>query len=226
MNKKLNVFAVLGMLAFSAAQARVHSINTDGWSQIPDPSTGDFTWTGSSVTATSALPDGAPLPQGLTFLSFASGTPATTYTVATIGTIQPRDMFVWRNPITNDSEQVIYVETSANSFTLDFNYADDAGCSGETASLQVNSLVFGASSPCTKGTEVTGISTESKSPYDYLNSHFSFDITSAGKVQLVGSSPWAGTVSAPEIDPNSAAAGLALLFGGLAVLRGRRVSGK
>jgi len=33
-----------------------------------------------------------------------------------------------------------------------------------------------------------------------------------------------GTVSAPEIDPASAMAGLTLLMGGLAVLRGRRLN--
>ena len=39
---------------------------------------------------------------------------------------------------------------------------------------------------------------------------------------LCPAGPKPGTVSAPEIDPASAMAGLTLLAGGLAVLRGRR----
>jgi len=42
--------------------------------------------------------------------------------------------------------------------------------------------------------------------------------------ELSSKPPSSGVVTAPEIDPSSAIAGLTLLLGGLAVIRGRRIT--
>jgi hypothetical protein len=221
MKTKIIVSILLGIFGWNAAQARQHSLNTDGWGAVMNPATNTFTWSGSSITETTMMPDGSPLPPGLSYLSLTPGTSMSTYTLSSVGL--GTDMFVWQNPTNGEAEQIVYEATGANSFTLDFNYAEDLGCSGETASLVLNTTTFSTSNPCTKGPELKG-KTAAGTPYDYINDHFSFDITSGGKVQLIGSSPWATTTSAPEIDANSSIAALSLLAGGIAVIRSRRRS--
>ena len=219
MKTKVLVPTLLGIFACGAAQARTHSLNTDGWGDLMNPATGDVTWSGSSVIETASMPDGSALPSGLSYLSLTPGTSLSKYVVASVGV--GTDMFIWQNPTNGEAEQIVYQSTGAETFTLQFNYAEDLGCSGETASLVLNTTTFSTSNPCTKGPELIG-DTPSGSHYDYVNSSFSFDITSAGKVQLIGSSPWAAVTAAPEIDTTSAISGLTLLVGGIAVIRSRR----
>jgi hypothetical protein len=49
-----------------------------------------------------------------------------------------------------------------------------------------------------------------------------FQLTGDGEMDVIGSYATASAIMAPEVDPTSAASGLTLLLGGLAVLRGRR----
>jgi hypothetical protein len=97
--------------------------------------------------------------------------------------------------------------TTAGAFEVDFNYAATS-CAGETGSLSVGGQKYtSAANPCVS-----------------VDNAFFFN-DSGGKLMLEGTpSGWspAGVVSAPEIDPNSAVAGFSLMFGGLAVLLGRR----
>ncbi len=222
MNFRTQTLTLMVGLALCGTAAARRGINTDGWSVI-----GNGTTSSISENSSSPLPDGASLPGGIS-LSFAPGTSLASYVVESNGT-PGYDMFNWvGGPTAADGgystqEQVLLEVQSPNQFTLDFNYAD-VGCAGETATLKVNSLSFSAANPCKLGTEVSGTSVFSGNPYDYFDSHFTFDVTANGSVQLVGASPWAGTVSAPEIDPNSAIAGLTLLLGGVASLTGRRRS--
>jgi hypothetical protein len=224
---------LLGLALCGTAAAR-RGINTDGWSSVINPTTNTFSWGGNGVSLDSSTPlpdgDGGMLPSGVS-MSFAPGNTLGSYGVATVGA--GYDMFNWfGGPPASDGEaatqeQVLLVVTSSNSFTVDFSYAD-AGCSGETASLQVNSLAFSVANPCSFGKLMTGCTSGGTLPSDqcqYLDSKFTFDVVN-GKVQLVGSSPWAGTASAPEMDPSSAFAGLSMLLGGAACLTGRRRSTK
>jgi hypothetical protein len=102
--------------------------------------------------------------------------------------------------------------TTSGAFEVDFNYAATtaSGCSGETAMINVGGQKYMSTNPCVA-----------------VDNAFFFN-DSGGKLTLEGTpSGWTavgGTVSAPEIDANSAVAGLSLMFGGLAVLLGRRRS--
>ena len=216
------VLSVLGVVACGAASAKVRGINTDGWQSVMNPATETNTWNGSSVTETSAsaLPDGSFLPDGVT-LSFSTGNSVDTYDVLTQSPGSGTDLFQWENATTD--EAVTYTSTGADSFTIDMEYAD-ISCAGETGTLQVNTLTFKAANPCTLGTEMIGVGASSGNAYDYFDSQFTFDVTSNGKVELVGQSPWAAASAAPEIDAKSAMGGLTLLLGSIAVARGRRRS--
>jgi hypothetical protein len=114
-------------------------------------------------------------------------------------------------------EVVVTTPTASNpssNFTVEFLYntpmisQTDAGCKSETATLHLSS---GASYSLKDACGGSG---------DYL-----FTFTKQG--QLVGSNPFSGTTTtaAPEIDSKSAIAGVTLLLGLIAVLRGRRRSG-
>jgi hypothetical protein len=113
-------------------------------------------------------------------------------------------------------EVVVTKPTASNpnsDFTVEFLYntpmisQTDSGCKSETATLKLSS---GASYSLKDACGGSG---------DYL-----FTFTKQG--QLVGSNPFAGTTTAaPEMDSKSAIAGVTLLLGLIAVLRGRRRSG-
>ncbi len=219
MKLKALVF-LLGLVLCGTATAR-RGINTDGWGFVSNGTGSSF-----SLNSSSPLPTGSFLPGGVS-LSFAPGTSLDSYQIYGLGSTY--DMFNWRGGPTaadggySTQEQVLVEVIHPNEFILQFNYAD-AGCAGETASLRVGNLTFSAANPCNYGVPTTGCTEGNPSPADecqYLENEFTFKIVK-GKVQLVGPSPWANVASAPEIDPNSAVAGLTLLLGGIATLTGRR----
>jgi hypothetical protein len=108
------------------------------------------------------------------------------------------------------SEQVIVDVTSSTAFSVDFNYASSS-CSMENATFSVGGTTYSASNPCSANQK------GSNNEFNVMN----------GKVSGLPSSDWKSSttsISAPEMDPNSAFSALALLLGGLAVLLGRRTS--
>ncbi len=104
-------------------------------------------------------------------------------------------------------EQVLVNVTSATAFTVDFNYASGA-CSKETASLSFGGTTYSAADPCSANLKPTA------NEFSIVNGTVSGSLPSG----------WSSSsaVSAPEMDSTSALSGLALLFGILAVARGRR----
>jgi hypothetical protein len=124
--------------------------------------------------------------------------------------------FNWGTDATNSDsssngilEQVIVNVTSPTAFTVEFNYAS-TGCSKETASLSFGGTTYSAADPCSANLKPTG------NEFSVVNGIVSGSLPSG----------WSSSaaVSAPEIDSSSALSGLALLFGSLAVARGRRAS--
>jgi len=105
------------------------------------------------------------------------------------------------------AEQVVVDVTSPTAFTVDFNYANTS-CSKETGSFSFGSATYSAADPCAANQKASG------NEFSVVN----------GKILALpsGWNPSTVTVSAPELDPNSAFSALALLLGGIAVLLGRR----
>lgn len=192
----------LGLAMWGVAGARGISTDTGQYDLTP------FTGTSAAVTY-----------DGYT-LSFAPGTSTTS---AAGGPIDPAYQgaypsaeFNWGpNPTSNSSaddiiEQVKLAQTSANEFTVDFNYLSGA-CALETGTFSLGSFQYASKNPCGNAN-----SSAASNEFDV--------VVSNGKVAVTAPLGWepVGTVAAPEIDPNSAFAGLTLLFGTLAIIGGRR----
>jgi hypothetical protein len=106
------------------------------------------------------------------------------------------------------AEQVVVDVTSPTAFTVDFNYANTS-CSKETGTFSFGGTTYSAADPCSANQKASG------NGFSVVN----------GKILALPSGWNPGTkVAAPELDPNSAFSGLALLLGGIAVVRGRRPS--
>jgi hypothetical protein len=107
--------------------------------------------------------------------------------------------------------EVLVTEPTTSAFTVEFLYdsttaALDPACLTETATLTLLTGSYSYKGACGGSGDYT----------------FTFNAKTG---QLEGSA-WQGVVaSAPEIDPRSAISGLTLLFGFIAVMRGRRKSG-
>jgi hypothetical protein len=103
----------------------------------------------------------------------------------------------------NILQQVFVTEVSTTSFTVDFNYLNSSACANETGTFSVGGMTWSSKNPC-------------------MNAGTNEFTVNNGKVTAAANWTPGTTVTAPELDPNSAFSGLALLFGGLAVVRGRR----
>jgi hypothetical protein len=100
------------------------------------------------------------------------------------------------------TDQVYVDEFTPNSFAILFAYS--ASCKNtQSAGVFIEGVIYEQSNPCTGG------------EIDVKNGV----VTATGWLNSGGGGT---TVSAPEIDPNSASTGLSLLIGGLAVIVGRR----
>jgi hypothetical protein len=208
---------ILGATAFTSANSR--SIVYDDWTHQ------DGTGSGNSITLNPSqiLPDGKlSLPDGITSLILTPGSSASTYSIIDNGNLPwgpTGDMFVWTsaNPNNQPADEQIEVVPTSSKLTIDFNY-DAVMCGGEVGTLRLNNTTYRASSPCSAGIDVganqIGITS-------YNSSEFVFDV-SKGKVQLEGLPTGWTAVSAPELDGNTAATGITLLLGSIAVVLGRR----
>jgi hypothetical protein len=213
---------VLGMIACGAAHARTISYDCGGYTgtfQPIDPASGitlNFT-PGVDTSDTTVQGDGT-IDGGAACAGFNA-----------LGDIEPGGATLASAPIGNqwmeqgnfynssglnaNWEVLVTAPTGSSDFTVEYLYNNpmltqsDPGCEKETATL---SLSTGASYSLKDACGGSG---------DYL---FTFN----NKGQLVGSNPFSGTTTAaPEIDSKSATAGLTLLFGLIAVVRGRRELG-
>jgi hypothetical protein len=197
----LIVPGILGIAICGAANAR--SIVYDA---------AQYDLTPFSGTSSSLVVDGSAI-------TFAPGTSTTS---AAGGPIDPAYVtppntweYNWGStPILNNAnkdnilEQVFVTSTSATSFTVDFNYLS-SNCANETGTFSVGGTTWSSKNPCVNA----GSSSTSNE----------FTVNNGKVVAAAGWNP--GTkVAAPELDPNSAFSGLALLLGGIAVVLGRRPS--
>jgi hypothetical protein len=228
---KLENFFLPGLLSslVICGSASSHNISGDGWNGLLS-STGSYFWgTGTSISVNpQALPEGISL-AGITSLSFSPGTgasnPATgSYEINTrVNNNNPfyetADEWEWSGAQNVDAQAVDLIATSltgasmlkdAPVLTVSVGYADAGfGCTsivGEIASVSVNGVTYTAKNPCSLASG-------------------SGDLTFIDGVLKPGTGiGWTestSSVSAPEIDPRSAVAGLGILLGGLMVLRGR-----
>jgi hypothetical protein len=218
--------AALGLTFCMTAAAR--SISYDDWTA------NGGTFSGSSATLDpSVLPYGQ-LPSQVTSLIFNPGASASQYRIITDANLPPADFpflakgdaYVWNATDSqgepNDQEFVLSL-TSATSFSLTFN--DDAfSCKGDAAAFTLNGTTYRSGSPCSAGMPLGTTDPSCPKCTGYNTSAFTFEVKN-GAVQLDGAVPkgWS-VVSAPEIDVHSAASGLTLLAGFIAIVLGRRHS--
>jgi len=205
---------IVGMLMlFGTAESRsLSSMNWEGPSNGTPTSGSGTSATLDALTSPILLADGSSL-SGLD-LSFAPGTSATSYSILTNDTPGDGVAYLWGGFDMNGNQtgDAVALINGGSTLTVDFDYASTTGCS--TASITVDSVMYSAAKPCSLSDSKTELvfntSTGAlESPSNFLNGG--------------GWTEQPVVASAPEIDPASAMSGLTLLFGALAILRGRRV---
>lgn len=225
---------VIGALIYGAAGARTIEYDAGQWSSLPDG-------IASSVSNSSAALsiDGDELSfsvsPGVTsddtlqsVIGFNSGLAGTTDLPANLASASSvvGYEFNWGSapgPAQSPggiSEQVIVYVASPTLFDVSINYADpsvDVGCGNENAVFSMSPTGGGA------GTSYSAHGACSVSTNANLFEFSGNQLINAtpGTNSIAGWSASATSVSAPEIDAKSAIAGLTLLLGVIAVMRGR-----
>jgi hypothetical protein len=146
-----------------------------------------------------------------------------------LGTMQNGDTYSVLGGYTGGDtfQKLILVQFAQPISAFSFVSLNDAGDPSvadlfNSSGIDIANLVFGG--PCAVSNP-TGFC-------DYFNTGGSYQSSTPISTMMIGSTSAAGyvlsidatRVSAPEIDPTSAASGLTLLLGGLLVLRGRRTT--
>jgi hypothetical protein len=214
--------SVLGMIACGAAHARTISYDCGGYTPYtsidPEGAAGlTLSFTPGVETSVTSAPEGTIDDKAACQGFSATGAIAPGGSIATspLGPQWMEQGNFYENPGLNANWEVVVTDlTGSSNFTVEFLYNNpmltqsDLGCEQDTATL---SLSTGASYAMKNACGGSG---------DYL-----FTFNSQG--QLVGTSPFPATTTtaAPEIDSTSAVAGMTLLFGLIAVIRGRRELG-
>jgi hypothetical protein len=101
------------------------------------------------------------------------------------------------------TERVTVELLTTGQYDFNFGY-ESTGCASETASFSLGTAKYSESNPCANPGAL---------------------VVTNGVVTSVTNFSKVPTVAAPEIDPNSVIAGLTILLGGLAIIRGARKSG-
>jgi hypothetical protein len=136
------------------------------------------------------------------------------------GWMEQGGIYTGNNGVLLSAWQVLVTQNSdknSSGFTVEFLYDSSIGTLDPTCSSQTASLTLG-----------TGKNAKTYSLKDACggsSGEYVFDFSSKGTLE--GSNPFSGTTTtaAPEMDSKSAIAGVTLLLGLIAVLRGRRRSG-
>jgi hypothetical protein len=106
---------------------------------------------------------------------------------------------------------------TASEFTVEFDYQGygDGLTSAPAASVTVNGFTFSNTNPAALTDPGSGI-------FDFVNGVYNPAKSDSVGWTVKSTTGGGGPASAPELDPSSAGAALALMIGGLAVWRGRR----